>query len=122
AAQKLQPLQAALEQLKQGNMNDIQSSALLSEARDEIDREQAQLDAADKVQKMLAQSDQTKDFDAAQNQLKEALAKESAGDAAAGPQKAAAEKALEAAIQGMSGKMNGASKDAAAEQERKNLA
>jgi len=106
-ADKLKPLEQALGQLKQGDMSAIESSAMLDQAKREMQRDKEQTEASDKVQQMLKKMEQTQDFAQANDPMKDAHMQEAQGNANAGSQKAAAEKGINDAAKGMADKMRG---------------
>ncbi len=93
-AERLKPLQTAIQQLQQGNMSQIEANSVLNEAKEQMKRDQEALAASDKVQEMLRQMSQTQDFSKAADDMKEAQMRQTAGDANAANQQKNADDAL----------------------------
>ena len=101
--EKLKSLQNAINQLQQGNMSPIESSAVLNEAKEQMKREQEAMAASDKVQDMLKTMSQTQDFAKAADQMKDAQMQQAQGDAGTAQQAAA--EALKGAADALADKM-----------------
>jgi len=114
-AQALKPIESAIQKLQQGNMSPIETSAVLDEAKDALKKQQDELAATDKVEKMLEAMQQTQDLAKAGEQLAEAKAGEK-GDGSAG---ASAQQALKDAVKQMADKVSSGGMSA---EDKKNLA
>jgi hypothetical protein len=118
-SEALKPLQNAVTRLQEGTMSQIESSALLSEAKAQLKREQDAMAAADKVQDALKAMSQTKDLANAADALKKAEMQKAEGNASAADQQQSAAEALKAAANALADKMaSGKMSDA----EKKDLA
>jgi hypothetical protein len=93
-AERLKPLQTAIQQLQQGNMSQIEANSVLNEAKEQMKRDQEALAASDKVQEMLRQMSQTQDFSKAADEMKEAEMRQAAGDSNAANQQKNAQDTL----------------------------
>jgi hypothetical protein len=118
AAEKMQAIQKALQDLKQGDMKDAGTQALLNEAKDALKRDRDARNGADEVQQALRDLEQTKDFARAADPLKEAAMQNAAGDPAAAAQQQAAKDGVNKAAQALADKMKGGMSDG----EKKELA
>jgi hypothetical protein len=104
-AEALKPLQNAVTRLQEGTMSQIESSALLSEAKAQLKREQEAMAAADKVQDTLKAMSSTKDLANAADALKRSEMQAAEGNTA-GDQRQSAAEALKAAAGALADKMS----------------
>ncbi len=103
--EQLKPLQNAITQLQNGNMSQIESNAILNEAKEQMKREQEAMAASDKVQDMLRQMGQTQDLAKAAEAVKGSQMQQAKGDAAAAEQQKSADQALKNAAETLANRM-----------------
>jgi hypothetical protein len=113
----LKPLENAVTKLQDGTMSPIESSAVLNEARAQLQKEQELMAAADKVADALKAMNQTRDFAQAAQGMKNAEAQK--GDGTISEQQKTAAEAMKGSAQAMADKM---SSGKMSEDEKKDLA
>jgi undecaprenyl pyrophosphate phosphatase UppP len=120
AEKKVQPLKDALAELRKGNMSPFEADARLTQEKGDLQKEQEQMDAAERVEKALDNIKDLDDVAKAGDQLKQANVKNANGDAAGQAAGQQANQAVKDAADAAGNKMNnggmsGADKDKLAE-------
>ncbi len=104
-AEKIKPLQSALEKLLKGDMGNQDATAALEIARQEMRQDQEKMEASDSATDKMKTLPALKDLANAEAQLKDAKAAEAAGDAGAAAKQQEALKAMQAAADALGGQM-----------------
>jgi hypothetical protein len=112
AEKKIQPLKDTLAELRKGNMSPFEADTRLAEEKGDLQKEQEQMDAADRVERALDNIKSLDDVAKAGNQLKQANIKNSNGDAAAQAAGQQANQAVKDAANAVGNKMNNGSMSA----------